>query len=183
MKRALCILLFCGFVYAVWIQLCSIQAAKPVENPAREAVYNALNHLDQISKKKYGLESIGTSVAMPDGVIKRFGLIYELRKGALSRNECRKLFINLVNDYLTFINSDPDIQPYLETRPVTLDNIDPRIHISDPKGYPIAPPNIGAVQIFQGKFEYLVFKGKTIQEIETFVETYEEALDRVSKEP
>lgn len=95
----------------------------------------------------------------------------------LTEQAARELIINFLNDYLSAVNSDEELRPYLKVYPFGPKNIDLAIYNYDLKGDDIYHPYIGTVSAVKGKISYLTddennkFKYKSEKD-----ETYEEAV-------
>lgn len=124
---------------------------------------------------KYGMNPIGTNVAMPGGVLKVLGLDFQIQK-PLTREEARILLINISKEFLTAINENKKILSLFKESP-TISSIGITLFILDTHGDELYDPNLGIVAISEGKLEYITLVKKQNQEIkDKYIESYEEAL-------
>lgn len=85
--------------------------------PQNEQIVNKLmNQTANFLAKKYKIKPVGIRVGMPGGIVKKLGLEFEVI-GSFSREEIRKLLINSSNEFLSAINEEKNIYPYLECNP------------------------------------------------------------------
>lgn len=145
--------------------------------PKDEQIVNdLLNNAACLFKKKYKLLPIGTSVAMPSGVIKKLGLEFQLY-GPESKEEIRKILINCSQELLNIINSNLEIRPYLECYPFTIDRIGIGLFINHKDNSGVDYPHIGIATIRKSKLEFLRLITTDIPNLkDTYVESYEDAL-------
>lgn len=146
----------------------------------QERIVNKL--LCKISKeleRKYKIKTIGTCVGMPSGVVGKLGLDFQVR-GAISKDEARKILIESTEYFLEIINSHEELQPYLKNYPFTAGNIGIILFIVDHSGNHVFHPNIDTAQVFCGELEYTTTKEETPLKYFTEVrESYEVAFKKV----
>lgn len=132
--------------------------------------------IEQKLEEKYPIKTIGTSVAMPGGIVKELGLEFQAQ-GPLSQRELRTILINAAQDFLSYVNADKEINPYLQNHMFQIENIEIIIFIMGPDGKRVEDPNIGIALIKNGDIEYLTLITTDIPVFKTEIkETYEEAL-------
>ena len=95
-------------------------------------------------------------------------------------NTARQLLVYCVEEYLSAINSDEKVRPYLHNFPFTAKNIEIRIFFSTPDNDDVPLGSICVAASIKGRVDYDIkapinLKLETIRE-----ETYEEALKIVS---
>jgi hypothetical protein len=147
-----------------------------------EKAVNSLLHRIEISlTKKYKIKTIGTDVSMPGGDVRLLGLDFAIR-GPLSKEEIRKILIDLVQEFLAFVNSDEAVRPYLTHYPFKIEDINIILFLKDAKGSGIDEPSIGIAEISRGILGYeTIFRIDGIPSIKTVAEeSYEEALKAIS---
>ena len=59
---------------------------------------------------------------MPEGVINNLGILFQVKR-KLSIEQAREILVDCVQEFLTEINSNEEIRPYLENFPFTSKNI------------------------------------------------------------
>lgn len=130
---------------------------KHCEIPKNEQVVNNLmsQSAERLSKK-YKMKSIGIGVGMPSGVVKYLDLEFNV-PGPLSKKAIRKLLINSSNDFLTAINKDEYIRPYLECYPFEKNKIEIVLYFKDKKYNGLEHPDIRVASIRKSKIEYKTF--------------------------
>jgi hypothetical protein len=115
----------------------------------------------------------------------------------------RALIVYAVKEYLSDINNNEEVRPYLHNYPFTAKNIEIRIFIYGPDRYELSPEKIGCITSRKGILRYYIRadddhpicketydealgKITSSQELETTSrsrtceETYEEALDKIT---
>jgi hypothetical protein len=92
----------------------------------------------------------------------------------------RKLLIDSVEEYLSEINANEKLRPYLHNYPFTTKNLEIVIYFRNPDGSKVAPDQINVASAQEGNmFYYIDYPEKyTLKAI--CEETYEEALQSVS---
>ncbi len=156
---------------------CEMPNHQNVEIPKSEkAVNDLLYKISQSFEKKYKMNAIATNVSMPGGVVKLLGLDFQIR-GPLSKNEIRKILIDTAQEFLTSVNSDVAVRPYLENYPFKIKNIDITLFLIDAKGIRLDDPHIGIASISRGTLDYDILITTDIPSIKSeFEESYEEVL-------
>jgi hypothetical protein len=149
---------------------------------AEQSVNQILYETSSSINKKYKLNTGGTIVSMPRGNIKSLGLSFDSRQN-LSKEQMRKLLIQLSGEFLHKINTNEDIQPYLTKRPFTLENIQIQIFNHDEHGNWTSDPEIGIGRVSQGGISYSTYKPNNEYGYKNnFKETYEEALKLIREQ-
>ena len=106
------------------ILLMGFQMLNSQLNPKRgKAVDHLLGKIARVLEKKYHVDPFGTSIAMPGGVVKKLGLDFQII-GPLSREEARKILIEISQKFLLFVNDDEAVRPFLVNYPFEIKNID-----------------------------------------------------------
>ncbi len=103
---------------------------------------------------------------------------------ALNVDEARKLYVNIVEEYLHRVNCNEEVRPYLHNYPFTINNLEFTIRFSHPNGKRIAD-NEHVAHMFFIKSRNLLFYTSYDYKIDDFQdlhkESYEEALKIVKK--
>jgi len=92
-------------------------------------------------------------------------------------NTSRELLMYAVNEYLTAINNNTEVRPYLHEYPFTAKNIKITIFIYQPDRQELPLEKIYRIKCINGKFQYYTHLD-TYNPIHQ--ETYDEALQRIS---
>jgi hypothetical protein len=136
---------------------------------------------DQTAKKlgkEAGLKLIGTGSGMMYNV-RMLAMAFRYSK-EIDIDEGRELLMKAVSEYLSAINSNEEIRPYLINYPFLPKNIQIRIFLSDSKGREIPLGQLAVIGSIDGVFEYLIEDPKTTCLKTIYEETYEEALQKSS---
>lgn len=154
---------------------------KPPESV--EIVHELLNEAEDFLTHKYHLDCMGTSVAMPEGIVGQLGLQFSINK-ILTREELRKILVNTGRDLMCMINANTKIRPHLKKYPFTIEDVEITIFLSDPAGYKLSHPHISNAAINMGKLDYVTYiRGgeEILSEASEFKESYEDALKALNK--
>lgn len=145
--------------------------------PDDEKVVNELlKHTALQLQKKYKMNPIATSVAMPEGVIKLLGLDFQIC-GPLNKEEIRKILIDSAHELLTNINTNTKIKSYLANYPFTIKDVEINLFIVDANRREIKHPAIGIAGITRGELDYLtLFYTDIPNKVTECTESYEEAV-------
>jgi len=91
----------------------------------------------------------------------------------------RKLIVYATNEYLSAINNNTEIRPYLHEYPFTAKNIEVNIFIYKPDKSKLSPEKIYCIDCMKGRIEYYV---RLNPREAIYEESYEEALQAISSE-
>jgi len=157
-----------------------IGAAKTYdENKHAKIFYGTLERASQYIERKYNLTCTGTGGKAFGGPITQFSLSFDIR-APLSKEDLRKILIYSSKDFLSIVNSDKEVQPYLVPKPFKLENIEILIFNNDKTGRKTFDPLISVAKISDG---ILIFRtndpDKEFAYKNNYEETYEEALKLV----
>jgi hypothetical protein len=146
--------------------------------PEEEQVVNTLiDRSAEFFKQKFKLKPIGTLVSMPNCVVKKLGIHFQIYE-SIERDKIRKILVEIADEFVTMINKDIAIRPLLEVYPFTVKNVDIALFIQDKNGIDVWAPHIGMASIRKGSLKYIVLE--EVDDIpvirEQFVESYEDAL-------
>lgn len=114
-----------------------------------KAVYNVARTLNN----RYQLHYIGLSEAGDKEHYKKIGLDFEMFR-IISKDEGRKILIDCVEELLKEINSNPQLQPYLQPSPFTVANIEIAIFVRHPDGKAAYHPDLGILTVRGGIIRY-----------------------------
>ena len=134
---------------------CSSNSQDPYITKEDIAINEILNNYAIWVEKEYQIYPIGTTVGMPNGVLRIMGVDFE-SYGIITKQEAREIVINSSQKLLSMINSEATLQDCLITRPFKIKNITMRIFINDINGNDtICDPLISTVRFDDGCFEYI----------------------------
>lgn len=140
-----------------------------------------LNQTSMTLQDRHGIRPSGKGAAMPEGVISELVLAFDT-KDTLTKTALRKLLLECAQELVNAVNSNPNIQPFLEESPFTVKNVQIIIYNHDKDGRELYDPEISTAQISEGILTYRTtdpvddFKFK-----HNFEESYEEALRALSE--
>lgn len=124
------------------------------EIPENEEAVNELLSVSTMKlKKKYKMRPSGTGVAMPGGVVKKLGLDFHIT-GPLSKDDIRKILVHSAQDFLSYINADKEIRPYLDHFPFEMNNVELTLFLNDSQGTGLSNPHVGIAAISTDELEY-----------------------------
>ena len=111
--------------------------------------------------------------------VKMMMMSFEYRK-AVDIETVRNLLVESVEAYLSDINENTEIRPYLHNYPFTAKNVEIEIVFRNPDRSKVAPQEINIASATEGRMKYYVDDPErhTLKAIHK--ETYEEALKVVS---
>lgn len=152
---------------------CSSSYSKP------ESAYikNADSITDKVISKiqeETTLRSIGTGGGMMNG-IRMLSISFRYNNN-VDTQTARKLLLYCVNEYLTAINNDKQVRPYLDHYPFTPKGLEIMIYFYHSDGSKPPQGSLINASAVDGMFEYNCVSpnGNTLQSL--YKETYEEAL-------
>ena len=131
-------------------------------------------------KEQKGLSLAGTGGQMMDD-IQMMMMGFNFYK-VVDIETTRQLLFDSVQEYLSAINSNERIRPYLHNYPFTAQNVEIVIYFYNPDGSKVPPGKINIAAANQGEVVYYIdsTENHTIKPIHE--ETYEEALKLVNNE-
>lgn len=91
----------------------------------------------------------------------------------------RELIVHVINEYLSAINTNKEIKPYLHEYPFTAKNVEIRIFIYNPDRSELPPEKIDCITSLNGTLKYYT-RSHPRQAI--YGETYEQASRAISSE-
>lgn len=121
---------------------------------------------------------IGTGGSMMDGVEKLAMSFHYYKEIELA--EARNLIVKAITEYLSGINNNQALRPYLVNYPFEAKNLEIRIWILNPDG---SDPKVGKLEFIsarKGVLKYYVEQQDSIRGKIIHTETYEEALNRLN---
>lgn len=130
---------------------------------------------------KYGMSVIGKGGgADKEGInlkILSFNTI-----AALNLEQARKLIIDCIEEFLTIINTDEEIRPYLKNFPFTIKNVKITIFFETSDGLSIYDPLISVTYNVGDTLHYATFENEESVRYKTEItETYEEGLAKLKR--
>jgi hypothetical protein len=150
-------------------------------SPTEKTVNSLLDKNAKFLSKKYKMRAIATNVAMPGDVVKILGLHFQIQ-GPLTKNELRKLLINMAKDFISTINENKDIYQSLEHNPFDIKALDITLFLIDSNSIDIEHPHIGTASIKYGVLTYKTYITTDIPELLCREdETYDEALKKLQE--
>ena len=158
----------------------SIYGVKFVNNQYVPADYIVMaNQITEAVKakltKRYNMRVIGVTGGMAD-CVNALGLSFQIR-GPLTRENLRTILVDCVEEFLTPINANENLRPFLKIHPFPPNRIMITLYVIDNTGKEVYDPEIAVASASSGKIWYNTLdknaKFGYKQEIE---ESYETAL-------
>jgi len=129
-----------------------------------------------VASEKYGLACSGKGGALMDKV-NSVTLVFDSQEENVPVERVRRLFVNSVEDYLSRINDDEKLRPYLSHYPFTQSGVNFRISFQATK-----KDEIYLVFLSHGKIIYMTKDENQAPLVKLSEETYEEAREIVMAE-
>ena len=126
-------------------------------SPERKMAFQIIRQITDKYEKKYGMHLSGVSEVSPTGKYENLGFNLEIYR-KLSKDEGRKILLELVDDTLNAFNNNPAFSQYMKTYPFTGHNTVITIFIKPPKNPDVYHPDI---KIFSFYNDILWFKTDT----------------------
>lgn len=151
----------------------------------------------EISEKEKLADAIMAKVAMK--LRKEFslipcgtggGMMYQIRMLALSFDyrkridiqEGRELIVAAVNEFISEVNADERIRPYLDNYPFESKNVEIRIFFSNPNRSEVPLGQLSAISITRGIVDYCSFDSKKMRMETIYKESFEEAVTKIMQQ-
>lgn len=131
-------------------------------------------------QKKYPVNTSGTGVGMPGGIIEEIILSFDT-KNPFSELEVLKFLTDAAQELTKQVNMNEEIQSFLKKRPFTINEANIILHNKSTDGISMIDPEITSAGIAQGMISYY-----SVDSIESFKVTkrgkmnYEEALQLIN---
>lgn len=102
---------------------------------------------------------------------------------ALNVDQARKLYVDIIEEYLHKVNGNEEVRPYLHNHPFTINNLEFTIEFDEPNGRMKSDGHVAYVSfiasrnlIFYSSYDYKTHEFQDLHE-----ESYEEALKIVKE--
>jgi len=142
-----------------------------------QAVGNILQKIAKHLEIKYSMQAAGTNVGMPDGIVELLGLDFQINH-ILTKDEARKILIESGEFFLSTVNADTAIRPYLKNYPFTYDNINIVLFMREPSGYNAYHPNIDTASLDGDGLSYTTTdKSEPLKYKSDVTESYQDAVN------
>jgi hypothetical protein len=164
-------------IFLIFASFISCSYIHPNISEAEKTVDLLIEELEQRLTQKYHLEAIGVSVSMPRGIVKKLGIDFQIQ-GPISKENLRSIIFNSTRDFVSYVNLNKKITPFLEESPFAIKNVEIHFFVMRSDGYEVEHPHIGTAGIRNGKIEYLTFTivNNIPKDVTEERETYEEAV-------
>jgi hypothetical protein len=126
-------------------------------------------------KEEKGLILIGTGGRMMED-IEMMSMGFEYHED-VDIDQARKLLIDSAAEYLSKINADEKIRPYLHNYPFTRENIKIEIYFRDTDNTKSSPEKVNIAATSDGRFSYYVRDESSLRTIKE--ESYEDAIQAI----
>jgi hypothetical protein len=140
--------------------------------------------LDKIRKtgirfaSKYNITFAGQTTTSPGGIIERAGLIFTTKEN-LSKELLRQILVDCSMELLSQMNSNPNVQPFVERFPLTIRNVKIVIHNKDKTNRDIFFPDTSTASLENGLLLFDSWTRGLLKIEEKSQETFEEALKKL----
>jgi hypothetical protein len=121
--------------------------------PKRKMAFQIIRQITDKYEKKYGMQFSGVSEAAPTGKYENLGFDLNSKK-KLSKEEGRKILLELAGDTLNAFNNDPAFRQYMKIYPFTGHNIVINIFIKPPKNPDVYHPDIRVFSFYNDVLRY-----------------------------
>lgn len=139
--------------------LCSLVSCQPLRKQ-EVLLHQVIDSHAKSQKKKYGISLIGSGGSIPDNEIKEF-IVHYVANYPMLLEEARSLYVQSVEELLVLINSNKEIQPYLENYPFSINNIEYNLSFWDPYSDRFDPPSVALVFLVRGNICYAFYDNRT----------------------
>ena len=129
-------------------------------------------------QKELELQPIGTGGQMMNE-IRMLALSFEYDK-PIDACKGRRLLLTAVDTFLSVINADENIRPYLYRYPFTPKNVEIRIFIKNHDRSQVPIGQLCILSSIEGTIEYDIHDPTTTHLVTAYEETYQEALDKLA---
>lgn len=102
--------------------------------------------------KRYSMRVVGRTGGMID-YVNVLGLSFQIH-GPLTKDKLREILVDCVEEFLSQINSDEKLRPFLKNYPFTPKEINIAIFVVDDTGRKIYDPSITVASAYHGKIWY-----------------------------
>lgn len=125
--------------------------------------------------KEFHMTPVGEGGSFYDCVRELF-LAFDIR-GPLTKAQLRNILVSSVEEYLSAVNNNEELRPYLIVYPFTLHEIEITLCVSGKWGSAICDPDIGVASVRKGKLVYRTTdRNDTFKHKSKATESYEDAL-------
>ncbi|MDP1835150.1 MAG: hypothetical protein Q8K75_04390 [Chlamydiales bacterium] len=133
-------------------------------------------------ENRYKIECIGTGASMPGGPIRFITLSFQVR-GALSKQNLRRMLVTSAQDILKIANEIPDLDSCLHNPPFGIKSLDILLFVYDVNGRDTYDPDISSARLSDGIVEFITDAPNCYLKVQNqYTETYEEALKAIEEE-
>jgi hypothetical protein len=124
---------------------------------------------------QFNMMLVGEGGSLYDS-IRELSLAFDV-KGPLTQEKLRFMLVSSVAEFLSAINANQEVRPYLNIFPFTPKEIEITIVVNDQQGKNIYDPFIGMAIAREGNLFYRIFDSNHIYQLKDFiVESYDDAL-------
>lgn len=128
-------------------------------------------------EKKFGLHCCGTGAEFKDK-IEIIGLSFQYCR-EIPLDKARNCILNIMNEYISLLNSYSDLLPYMSQNPITKDNVEVKIFFSTRRMGFVDTQYISIAAWTDGKFSfYMGHNGDYYKPSVITYEEYDEALEK-----
>jgi hypothetical protein len=164
----------CTFLFTVYaLGGCDRTPAK--DKMVNQAMYQTLLKVEDT----YQLHVIARSVRLNGSLYKAIGMQFQSYR-PLTKDEGRKALLYGAQQLLDHLNANPDLRPFFEIAPLTMNNIEFVIFAAMPDGGQLYDPDISVFALRSGVITYTMHHpDKKFHEVTREVESYSDALKMI----
>ncbi len=138
------------------------------------------NEVAKKLSKEFQMTPIGEGGSFYDCVREMF-LAFDIQ-GPLTKDQLRSILVSCVEEFLSVVNSNEELRPYLKVYPFTSQEIGIRLFVRNKWGMDVYDPNIGVASARKGKLIYKTTdQNDTFKYKSTITESYDDALKIVNE--
>lgn len=144
----------------------------------KDVVYQkSISNSSKALEKKFGLHCCGTGARFKDK-IEMIAISFQLRR-EVTLSQARNCLINVMDEYLSLLNSYGFLVPFMSQYPFTKENIEVTVYFSTNDMSDVDKPYIGIAGWANNEFSFFLGnKGDYSKPREIIYETYSEALEK-----
>jgi hypothetical protein len=169
-------IMFVFIVFLVCFLPLNIYSGESYTPPPYDKIVNVImSRSGKRLAKKHGLRQIGITEGMMD-CVRLMGFSFQIFR-SMDKQESRAMLVDCVQDFLSDINGEEKIRPYLEVYPFDANHVEITIYLKTPDRGSFYHPNFTVVTAYKGEIVYSTVDQKTNKYKSQEVETFEEAVE------
>jgi hypothetical protein len=143
-----------------------------------EAFFDKIRKTGRHFASKYNITFAGQTATSPGGILERAGLIFTTRE-PFSKEMLRRFLVECSIELLAQMNSNANVQPFVEQFPLTIRNIKILIYNKDKDNRDVFTPEMSSASITNGILLYRYWTQGFLSVDKELEEAFEEALEKI----